>query len=59
MTHCGFEPSSVTDMFSSWSKFFSMVREYATIQGPRKARKAYPRDGRPYEKVLEETAPKS
>ncbi len=54
MTHCGFEPTSVTDMFSSWSKFFTMVRDHATIQGPIKARKAYPRDGRPYEQALEE-----
>ncbi len=59
MTHCGFEPSSVTDMFSSWSKFFSMVREYATIQGPRKAAKAYPRDGRPYAELEKSAAGKA
>ncbi|MBI5629478.1 MAG: adenosyl-hopene transferase HpnH [Elusimicrobia bacterium] len=43
MTHCGFEPTSVTDGFSSWSKFFELVRDYATIHGPRKAELAYPR----------------
>jgi hypothetical protein len=44
-------------MFSSWGKFFSMVRDHATIQGPIKARKAYPRDVRPYEQLEREAAP--
>ncbi|MDE2038537.1 MAG: adenosyl-hopene transferase HpnH [Elusimicrobia bacterium] len=56
MTHCGFEPTSVTDGFSSWSKFLELVRDYATIHGPLKARRAYPRDGRPYEALEKESA---
>lgn len=43
MTHCGFEPSSVADAFSSWSKFMEMVFDFATISGPRKAERAYER----------------
>jgi len=44
MTHCGFEPSSVADAFSSWSKFMEMVFDFATISGPKKARNAYKTD---------------
>ncbi|MHB2025167.1 MAG: adenosyl-hopene transferase HpnH [Elusimicrobiota bacterium] len=44
MTHCGFEPTAVADGFSSWSKFFDLVRDYATIHGPTKAKRAYPRE---------------
>jgi hypothetical protein len=43
MTHCGFEPSAVADGFSSWTKFFELVKDFATIQGPRKTQGAYPR----------------
>ena len=53
MTHCGFEPSAVADGFSSWSKFFELVRDYATLQGPRKAARAYPRDGSPRAQAVE------
>jgi hopanoid biosynthesis associated radical SAM protein HpnH len=53
MTHCGFEPSSVTDAFSSWGKFFEMVMDFATITGPKKAAGAYKRDHSSYEKTLE------
>ena len=59
MTHCGFEPTSVTDAFSSWSKFFELVKDYATIQGPLKARKAYARDGRALDELEKEAAGKS
>lgn len=43
MTHCGFEPTAVADGFSSWSKFFALVRDFAIIQGPKKAWNAYKR----------------
>ncbi|MEK7858993.1 MAG: adenosyl-hopene transferase HpnH [Elusimicrobiota bacterium] len=56
MTHCGFEPSSVTDAFSSFSKFFELVRDFATIQGPKKAQGAYSRKAPTYEKALAEAS---
>ncbi len=58
MTHCGFEPTAVKDGFSSWSKFFELVRDYASIHGPLKAKRAYAR--RPeatYEQALAAAAP--
>lgn len=36
MTHCGFEPSSVSDAFSSVSKFATLVADFATITRPKK-----------------------
>lgn len=57
MVHVGYEPSSVLDAFSSLSKFFELVRDVATIKGPRKARRAYPRDGRPYDELAAAAAP--
>ncbi|MBI4374908.1 MAG: adenosyl-hopene transferase HpnH [Elusimicrobia bacterium] len=53
MTHVGFEPSAVKDGFSSVSRFFELVRDYATIKGPRKAHRAYPRAGKSYEEILQ------
>jgi hopanoid biosynthesis associated radical SAM protein HpnH len=53
MTHCGFEPSSVSDAFSGFGKFFELVADFATIQGPKKAKGAYRRDLPTYEKTLE------
>ena len=52
MTHCGFEPSAVADGFSSWSKFFELVRDFATIKGPSKAQRAYPRGAAKYDDAL-------
>ncbi len=56
MTHVGYEPTSVVDAFSSLSKFFEMVRDIATIKGPRKARYAYPRKAS-YEETLAAAQP--
>ena len=53
MTHCGFEPSAVRDGFSSWARFFALVRDFASIQGARKAQRAYPRaPGKSYDEAL-------
>jgi hopanoid biosynthesis associated radical SAM protein HpnH len=43
MVHVGFEPSSVVDGFSSFSRFMAMVADFATIKGPKKAQNAYSR----------------
>ncbi|MBI4371365.1 MAG: adenosyl-hopene transferase HpnH [Elusimicrobia bacterium] len=51
MTHCGFEPSSVAEAFSTLSKFIELVRDFATIKGPKKAQLAYARNGA-YEEQL-------
>ncbi|HVA66390.1 MAG TPA: adenosyl-hopene transferase HpnH [Elusimicrobiota bacterium] len=58
MTHCGFEPTAVKDGFSSWGRFFDLVKDYASIHGPMKAKRAYPR--RPdasYEQTVAAAAP--
>ncbi|OGR85824.1 MAG: hopanoid biosynthesis associated radical SAM protein HpnH [Elusimicrobia bacterium RIFCSPHIGHO2_02_FULL_57_9] len=52
MVHVGYEPSAVMDGFSSFSKFFELVRDIATISGPQKAQRAYPRKGKSYEELL-------
>jgi hypothetical protein len=60
MTHCGFEPSAVAEGFSSWGKFFELVRDFATIKGRQKADGAYSRSRQAaYEQTLEAAAPKS
>jgi hopanoid biosynthesis associated radical SAM protein HpnH len=51
MVHVGYEPSSVVDAFSSLSKFLEMVKDIATIRGPKKAQHAYKRGGS-YEETL-------
>jgi hopanoid biosynthesis associated radical SAM protein HpnH len=51
MTHCGFEPTSVADSFSSISKFFEMVADFASIKAPKKVQLSYDRTGS-YEEVL-------
>ena len=51
MTHCGFEPSAVAESFSSLSKFFSMVADFASIKAPKKVYASYDRTGT-YEEVL-------
>lgn len=43
MVHVGYEPSAVIDAFSSPRRFFRMVLDIATIKGPKKAERAYPR----------------
>jgi hopanoid biosynthesis associated radical SAM protein HpnH len=53
MTHCGYEPTAVTDGFSSLSKFFRLVADFAAIQAPRIVSKAYPRSpSKSYEETL-------
>lgn len=52
MVHVGYEPSSVVDAFSSFTKFFSLVKDIATIKGPKKAQHAYPRTGKSYEDLV-------
>ncbi|MBI3552446.1 MAG: adenosyl-hopene transferase HpnH [Elusimicrobia bacterium] len=53
MTHCGFEPSAVKEGFESLSKFFELVRDFATIKGPQKVERSYPREnGKSYEEAL-------
>jgi hopanoid biosynthesis associated radical SAM protein HpnH len=45
MTHCGFEPSAVTEGFSSLGKFFELVRDFASIKAPKKVNGSYDRNG--------------
>ena len=52
MVHVGFEPSAVVEGFSSLPKFMEMVLDFATIKGPKKAQKAYPRKIETDEKLI-------
>ncbi len=54
MTHCGFEPSSVKEAFSSFGKFFELVADFATIKGPKKVQLSYDRSGSYEEQVARE-----
>jgi hypothetical protein len=51
MTHCGFEPTSVAEAFSSLSSFFELVADFASIKAPKKVQLSYDRNGS-YEEVL-------
>jgi hypothetical protein len=52
MTHCGFEPTAVTEAFSSLTKFFELVSDFASIKAPKKVAASYDRSGS-YDEQLE------
>ena len=51
MTHCGFEPTSVSSAFSSVSNFFELVSDFASITAPKKIAASYDRTGTYEEQV--------